>query len=160
MNVRDQLLYMLDFNRKTIKKLIDDVSEEESMERGSDSHNHIRWTTGHLVYCDSYVCSLLGGDSDDHKKVAGLFGAGSEVSDDPSAYPAMSELRERLYRLHEWMISRIEKLTDADLERETGDDENKEPLWQPVTFFCMHEFYHAGQMASMRRLLGRDRPFN
>ena len=159
MAYREQLLYMLKTNRGVARKVLEDITEEESLARTSENLNHIRWLTGHLVYSNSYALSLLGDDSEDYKGVEKLFGAGSKVTDDSSAYPSMTSLRERLYSIHEKSIEALEKIEDTDLEREVGEGKHKGPVWQKMTFFCMHEFYHAGQVVNVRNTIGRERPF-
>jgi uncharacterized damage-inducible protein DinB len=159
MSHRENLLYMLKINQSVIKKLLDDIGEEESMVQGKDDFNHIRWLTGHLYGADGYSLSVLGLKDESYSKYDKLFGGGSAVSADPKAYPSMTELREMLYKSHERLFETISRLSDVDLEKEIGEGEKKQPAWQPLTFLCMHEFYHAGQIVYIRKMLGRERPF-
>jgi uncharacterized damage-inducible protein DinB len=159
MSYRDHLLYMLRANQMVIKRLIDDITDQESMVRGKDQCNHIRWLTGHMITGESHVLSLLGGKNDDSRNYEKNFGRGSVITDDPSVYPSMAELKKRLYDIHERATNLVEKISEAELQRETGQEEKKEPLWQSLTFLFMHEFYHAGQIASARRIIGRERSF-
>lgn len=153
------LLYMLKNNQGIANKLLEDINEEESLTQTSERFNHIRWLTGHLVYSNSYVLSLLGDESENYKDFEKLFGMGSKLTDDTSAYPSMKSLRERLNLIHEKAIKAIEKASDADLEREVDEGELKSPLWQKVAFFSMHEAYHAGQIVIVRKAIGRENPF-
>jgi len=159
MALKDHLLFMLETNQDVIKRLIDDISEEDSMVQSDHGFNHIRWQVGHLICYDNNSLGLLGGDKIDLGKWEKLFAAGSKISNDPSIYPEMSELKFKIYDLHRNLIAQANKITDADLEKIIGDVDNPKPVWRPVTFFCMHEFYHAGQITQTRRMLGRDRPF-
>lgn len=158
MTRRDHLLYMLKTNQHVIKRLLDDITEEESMVRGEGGLNHIRWLAGHLYGSDGYCFSLLGVKDDSTGQYSKIFGGGSVVSDDPTTYPSMAELRDLLYKSHERLFKIISDLSDNELEREIGE-EKKQPVWQPLTFLAMHEFYHAGQIVQIRKMLGRERPF-
>ncbi|SYZ72057.1 conserved hypothetical protein [Candidatus Zixiibacteriota bacterium] len=158
MTRKDHLLYMLKTNQFVIKKLLDDITEEESMIRGEGGFNHIRWLTGHLYGSDGYSFSLLGVEDEATGKYSKIFGGGSVVSDDPAVYPSMADIRDRLYKSHDKLMEVIEAAPDGDLEKEIGG-ERKQPVWQGLTFLAMHEFYHAGQIVHIRKMLGRSRPF-
>lgn len=159
MSHRDHLLYMLTTVQQVVKPLIDDITEEESLVRGPDTYNHIRWQTGHLAHGDSYALTLLGDESEDCKKYESVFEAGIEISKDPAVYPPMAQLREWLYRVHDKGIARVKNIDEADLEKKIGEGDRKRPVWQILTFYCLHEFYHAGQITQVRKSLGRPRPF-
>jgi uncharacterized damage-inducible protein DinB len=159
MPIRDQVQYMIETNQQVAKRLLDDIDEEESMARGGHGFNHIRWQAGHLLYSCAYVLSLFGDTSEDLEQLKKDFGGGTEISDDPSAYPSLADLRDRLYHAHDRAISRAKEMADADFDKDVGDGENKHPIWQSVIFLCMHGFYHAGQVVQTRKILGRERPF-
>ncbi|UCD94305.1 MAG: DinB family protein [Candidatus Zixiibacteriota bacterium] len=159
MSIQKHLLYMLHLNQEVTRKLVDDINEEESMARGPGRHNHIRWQVGHLLYSLNYTKTLLGDQESDYSSFEKLYGGGSEVSDDPSAYPSLSELKEQLYAAHQAAISLVEGIAEPDLTKEIGEGERKSHVWQAVTFLCMHEFYHNGQITHIRKALGRERPF-
>ena len=156
---RDMLLYMLKVNQQALKQLIDHITEAESLTRHNGHGNHIRWHTGHLICYNSNGLTLLGEANENDKSLSKLFGAGSEIADDPAAYPSMAELKQQLYGVYERAIELIEDMTEADLEKQFGEGEKKRPIWQPLAFYCLHDFYHAGQITALRRALGRERPF-
>ncbi len=159
MDSRDQLLYMVNTNQAVLKRLLDDVTPEDSMVRGEEQLNHICWLVGHLLNTNINALSLAGVTVEDYQKWGKIFGGGSEISDDPSVYPSWVDLRERLFRIYEQMKGTYSRLSDDELARMVGDDKGKVPLWQRLSFFCMHDFYHAGQIVHMRKILGRKRPF-
>ncbi len=73
----------------------------------------------------------------------------------------MAEIRVKLYALYDQINTRVSELRDADLDGILDEEpifENTSAL-NTVLFFCTHEFYHAGQIAVMRRILGRERSF-
>jgi hypothetical protein len=159
MAIREVVLYMLKVNQQALKQLIDDITEDESLARGANKGNHIRWLTGYLICYDSYALTLLGDRSEDYKEFLNLFGARTEISDDPSVYPPMAELKQFLYKTYEEEIKLLEGISAIDLKKEIGEKEEKQPIWQALAFYCLHDFYHAGQITAIRRALGRARPF-
>ena len=159
MAIKDHLLHMISVNHFAAKKLLDDISETESMERGSDDFNHIRWQVGHMLYADTYALSLVGGELQGNTDFDKLFGGGSVCSDNPSDYPAYAELRDHLFAVYDMLGEAVENVSEADLEKIAGEGNNTEPVWKTITFMMMHDFYHSGQVVHLRKVLGRDRPF-
>ncbi len=150
---------MLTINQRVIRKLLDDITETESMVRGEHGLNHIRWLAGHIFRSDLHSFRNLGLDDGSFEKYASRFGGGSVISDNPGHYPSMAEVREMLYKSHDRLFDVISKSSDTDLEKEIDDHGNKRPVWQALTFLAMHEFYHDGQIVNIRKILGRERPF-
>lgn len=159
MSYRENLSYMMKINQQAIKKLVDDVTEEESLERGVYGYNHIRWQIGHLVHCQVIILKSLGEKTGDFGNYKELFGGGSKIADDPSVYPSLAELGAQLYELQTRAIAATEKIPESDLKKEVDWGERKAPAWQAISFLCMHDFYHSGQIVNMRKILRREQPF-
>lgn len=162
MALKEHLAFMLNTNLGALKKQLDDVTEEESMEQGRDGIPHIRWQAGHLVHTCGWAAGLLSGDlqykqSDEYKK---RFGGGSEVSPDPQTYPPLSQLRAELYEALEKASAAAGQLSDEQLEANVPEETGfTSTIANAVEFLCMHAFYHAGQITQLRKVLGRERPF-
>lgn len=159
MSYRENLLYMMKINQQAIKRLVDDVTEEESLEQGIYGYNHIRWQIGHLVHCQVIILKHLGEQAGDFSKYKELFGGGSKIADDTAIYPSLAKLRTQLYELQEMSIAAAEQIRDSDLEKQVDWGDRKAPVWQAISFLCMHDFYHSGQIVNMRKILKREQPF-
>jgi len=160
MDKKENLKRLLQSNHCAVKALIDDISEEESMRHDYPHCNHIRWQTGHLAYSAHVVLKMLGEKSGIEEEWIKLFGRGPKIYDNASIYPSMQELRDRLYSYYDKIFPALEKVTTEYLDTE----QEFAPTWKStpmdgILFFCTHEFYHAGQITVMRRVLGRDKPF-
>ncbi len=160
MSAKANVQWMYGYNQGALKRVINDITEEESLFRGKDNLTHIRWLTGHLVVsADQMLCSL-GGESLLSEKWKTLFERGSGFSDDPSVYPSMADLRAALYEYQEKITARLESLTDEQLSTKLAADSSFEATAaQAMTFLCAHEFYHLGQIVTLARLQGREQPF-
>lgn len=160
MDSKHYLGYLIKNNHAATKKLIDDIGDEESLERGGQEVNHIRWLTGHIVNSLGSMVNILGGQSDLPQKYTELFMRGSQFNKDESAYPSMDELRSEFDRLYQEALKALEKVSveELDTEREIYPRWNARPA-EALFFLCSHEFYHAGQFATLRKILGRDRMF-
>lgn len=159
MEIRDHLIYMIGVNKRATRGFLNDITEDESMDKIDGRFNHVRWLAGHMLYSMSEVLSMLDQENTDYKKYKPKFVGGTEVSDDHSEYPAFSELKEKLDKTYDNILAALENATDDDLEREIGEGEGKEPLWKSITFLSMHDFYHSGQVMYHRRGVGRKWPF-
>ena len=160
MTKKENLMVLLKSNHGAVRKLIDDIDDDESMFCGKDNRNHIRWLTGHLVYNAGNILKVLGVEDTVPKEWLKLFGRESEISDNPNSYPSISELKSKLYFLYEQIYEMLNEMADSDLDRKIEPF----PKWQTtamdaVLFLCTHEFYHAGQITTILRILGRERPF-
>jgi uncharacterized damage-inducible protein DinB len=160
MTHKEHLLYMMQVNMMMAHRLIDDISEEESMVYEKDNCNHIRWQVGHFIHCDHYILAMLDRKPAEYDNYNKMFGGGSVLSDKVSDYPSMKDLREEYYKSHEGMINLISGMDEADFEKMTGEGDNRRPIWKPLTFLAMHELYHDGQIVITRKALGRDRAFD
>lgn len=160
MECKEFLKKMLESNHDTVKRLIDDIGEEESMRHDYKFCNHIRWQTGHLIDSAKMMLKLLGKEENIPDEWAKIFGHKSKLFENASLYPSMTELREKLYSLYDKMLSALDEIPTEDLDKIVvlGEDWKVTPL-EGINFLCRHEFYHCGQITVMRRVIGREQPF-
>jgi len=160
MERKDNLRYLFESNHSAVRRLLDDISEDESMKRGKDNISHIRWQTGHLVYSATLTLKMLHDSAEIPEPWYALFGRGSKISDNAKDYPSQKELRDKLYELYDLMEKRLDTITDKELDSKAIIVPGFEPTsCNGALFFCTHEFYHAGQIAVLRKVLGRERAF-
>jgi len=160
MSKKENLKYSLETNQRGVRALVDDISEEDSLERGKDNLQHIRWQTGHIAYNAFDTLKSLGGEAEIPEQWRTLFNRGCKWSDDPRVYPSMTELRTKLYSLCAQINQHLEDMPEADLDVELWKELGFETTaMNTAIFFCKHEFYHMGQIAVIRRFLGRERSF-
>jgi uncharacterized damage-inducible protein DinB len=158
MSYREQLLYSLNLDRFVLKNMIDDISDENSLRPGFAGGNHIKWITGHILYgADRVYASLTGQEPD--REIEKKFGYQTIPGDNSAGYPSIAELREKIYVLHNKMSDYILNLSDDDLEKEIPSGDRKIKIWQMLSGYIMHEYYHIGQIAMIRTAIGLDRPF-
>jgi hypothetical protein len=161
MSAKPNLQFLLSSNQGAMRRLIDDVTDDESLVRGKDDRMHIRWQTGHIVYNAWLILRTLGVKVEMPDGWYDLYKRGCDFAIDGDAYPSMDALRKQLYAYYDQINAHLAKLDDAELEKVL----DPESVFKDVNalntalFFCTHEFYHAGQIASLRRILGRDQPF-
>ena len=160
MDIKEYLDYMLESNKNLLIKAIDDISEEESLERGQDKTNHIRWITGHLIGSTGMAIKMMQGQPSYPEEWNKLFTQGAEFSEDPAVYPSMEKLRETLKQVYDEYREVVNKcdFEFLEIEKEIFPGWNSTP-GKALMSFLQHDYYHLGQIATLRRILGRERIF-
>ena len=157
---RDNLVWHTAMVHRSIRKLLDDITEDEAFVTIGSSPNHICWLTGHIVHTTTMRLRCMKIEPDTPTDWMKLFGRGHENPRDRSTFPPFVQLRDHLYKLYGLADSAAASCADEFL------DSMIEPIpgWNDrvanfLAFFLTHDFYHAGQIAMIRRELGRSRTF-
>lgn len=159
MSTSDHLAFLIGFNSGAMHRAMDDVTEEESMTRGADGSSHIRWLTGHLIESTHHVLELLGGSYELPKSYGEAFKPGNDASGNADDYPSMEELRTTLFDVREALKTHVESVDESVLAESLGEKSPFPTKLHFALFMCEHDFYHLGQMVTIRRAIGRERPF-
>jgi len=160
MSKKENLKFMIEKNQDSLKQLLDDISDEESLDRAGGLCNPIIWQTGHLAWCADTVVWLLGGNREFPDNWTKMFEYGSKLPDDTTAFPPFGEVRGKLYELH----TKVNNALEIFDENKFADEVEVEKDWRlnrlnALFSFSKHDFYHAGQITVVRNKLGRKRPF-
>lgn len=134
-------------------QILKDISEADSIARGQDQMNPIKWLVGHLCVSSRFIVTGLGKEmqlpaGDTYSK---MFEWGSVVADDPAVYPPLADVKERFNRAFEAVMKVMGETSEADLDKER----EFAPGWKATTgqflmFMGLHQAYHVGQMAAVR----------
>jgi hypothetical protein len=160
MSIKDNLKFMITKNQESLKQLLDDISESESLDRAGGLCNPIIWQTGHLAWCADTMVWLLGGNKEFPGNWTKMFEYGSKLPDDDAAFPPFMEVRYKLYELRTKINSALEVFDESKFadEVELAEDWKLNRL-NALFAFSKHDFYHAGQITIVRKKLGRPQPF-
>jgi uncharacterized damage-inducible protein DinB len=81
---------------------------------------------------------------------------GSKPIEDPAKNPPLEEIKRVFEAVHEQVISELSGRTEAELDTplETPHPRFKTKL-AAIEFSPLHEMVHAGQIAVLRRLMGK-----
>lgn len=160
MDKKDNLKHMIQYNQEAVKKLLDDITEEESLNPTRGLVNHIKWQTGHLAYSVDFMIKIMGGEMSLPEEWIQPYKGGVELPEDDSVFPKFEEIRGKLYELYDKINGMFDNVTDEFLDEVAELSEGwKEVRLHALNFFCTHEFYHAGHITIIRKNLGRERPF-
>ncbi len=157
---RDNLIWHTNMVQRATRKLLDDISEDEAFVTIGNSPNHICWLTGHILTTSGLRLQAMGAKADIPHDWMLKFRRGADRPGDRASFPPFGEVRVALYGIH----SRAEAATAGVTEEFLDSEIELIPTWKDrafdyITFFLTHDFYHAGQVALIRRHLGRKGTF-
>jgi hypothetical protein len=85
-----------------------------------------------------------------------LFGRGSVPSADPALYPSAHEIRAIFDRVHEQVLTELAAYDPVVLDQPAGKPHRFAKTKLDCVLWCSrHELVHAGQVALLRRMLGK-----
>ncbi len=161
MNRREFLIERLGKAREWTRNLLADIDATRWFEMPYAGFGHAAWQVGHLAA--SQVVLL-------HERCFGMafedvlpgewklkMARGSTPVPDANEYPPVVEIRAAFDRVHADAMRRIGEMSESDLDQPAGSDPH--PLFvtreQAIGTALMHETFHAGQIALIRRWMGK-----
>jgi len=163
MTTSEFLAEQLDGTRGWTLKLIADLKGGDWMFQPSPGMSHALWLCGHLACSEHLLIHVrclnrgtLGEDFTRHFPIGAAVKSAKEY-DFPSVEAVLATMRE----VHEKTLAAIRGMSDALLNEPAyaADGKSLHPHYKDkrgVVAHCnRHEAFHAGQIASLRRMLGK-----
>lgn len=156
-------LKRLAFSRRLVQQYLADLEPEEWLWQPTEGVTHVTWQVGHLTLVEHFLLMkrVRGERPEDAElfplaEYAQKFGRGSTPNPDPQANPSPEELQQALARVHERATSEVQQYTDEQLDVPLAEPHPAfSTKLEAVEFCSQHELMHAGQIALLRRLMGR-----
>ncbi len=144
------------------KMLAEDLRDASLVFPTANGGNHARWVVGHAATAHSALRSFITGEPNRLSHWDEILGGGTTPTDDPKTYPPYSELLETWCQQYEQTLSLLDTHDDAMLDQSPQALPEKfrdEPSFQTAgrlfLFIAMDEMSHRGQLADVRRSIGR-----
>lgn len=142
-------------NYDLVRKAVGDISEDDLAARPSDDANSMHCVTGHIVSARYFLAGLIG--LEDKCPFGDLYVGGVDWKQTVSD-PAIEDILSTYEDIAGRITARLDEMTETDLEAKAaqafpGGDESVR--WA-IAFLAMHESYHVGQLAYIRKLLGYE----
>ena len=159
MNAREAVKLAMDSGNMIGMAYLDDMTDEEMMQRPHPDCNHIKWQIGHLIASENQIINgvLPGTMPDLPDGFAERYSKETSTSDDASAFDSKEDLLKLYQEQRTAALGKLESLSDEDLSAE-GPEEMKTYAPTVGAAFDLlggHWLMHAGQWAVIRRQLGR-----
>jgi len=156
MNAREAIRLSLDTSSFVAFSYLEDLNDADLLRRASPGVNHINWQLGHLIVAENHMVNQAcpGSMPPLPAGFAEKYAKETASSDDAARFASKEQLVALAKEQRAATIAAMEKLADADLDRETGIH------YAPTVgaLFSLqgsHYLMHAGQWAVVRRQLGR-----
>ena len=161
MTTLDILIDRLQASRRWTGNLLADIEETRWFDPPAPGAGHVAWQVGHLAASQVVLVHTRCFDKvyTDHLSATfrDTFGRGSKPVADPKAYPPIAEIRAEFERIHRESIALIAAMDPRELDAPTSGDPH--PMFTTkgtaIGMAALHETFHAGQIALIRRLAGK-----
>lgn len=140
-------------NDTFINRSIDGLSEDELWHRPTDHTNPMYWLLGHIVHTRGALLRILG---DEFRTGWGDRFQRGAVIKARSEYPALAEIERVRTETSAKLAARLATITEAELTREATGHQlpGSKTIGDQIAFLGLHEAYHVGQLAYVRKMLG------
>lgn len=162
MKAVDLIRAQLDTSCSITMPLIEDLRDNPLVQPSEAGGNHAWWILGHLTFSEGdSLFNWMRGEENPVAAWATLFGGGTQPCPDGKDYPSFDEMIEAFQKLRAGNIEHLATLSDTD-----SDTPSKNCPEQFASFFgtaglclsstSLHWVGHRGQLADIRRRLGRE----
>lgn len=139
-------------NYEALFRNLEGITHEESLVQPMPAGNTINWILGHILATRNRLHQLLGLEEAWSPELAhrytGLDGAGWT----PAAAVALRTIAAQLARSQQQVMAAFDDMSTSALATRAKDGRT---LAEVLGFFHFHEAYHTGQIALVRRIVGR-----
>jgi uncharacterized damage-inducible protein DinB len=111
------------------------------------------WIFGHMAGTRVNILKLLGDDFD--PGWGDVFARGAALQDS-AGYPVREKINEGSREINARLYARLAALTEADVSKPASRSFTNavQTLGDQIAFLAMHDTYHVGQLAYVRKALG------
>jgi hypothetical protein len=144
-------------NLIVIKRQIDGLTHADSLIQPPFRGNCLNFILGHMAGSRQNVLEVLG--------VEGLMSEGQmarytreadPIKEDGDDVMTLDQIMGVMDKSQTLISEHVLGLTEADLEKEVGEGDQKTTLGRRIEFLSWHEAYHTGQTEYLRQLAGTD----
>lgn len=152
----------LEMSRDWAVMLAEDLADAPLATTLADEGHHAMWLMGHAAHSEGGLLGMITGEPNPLEAWGPLFQQGSHPTNAPGKYPPYREILDHFIRLRAKTIKLAARLTDTDLDArpknlpaELAEFSFFASVGNVLMFTAMHQMSHFGQLADIRRRLGR-----
>jgi uncharacterized damage-inducible protein DinB len=140
------------FNDYFVLQALEGLTQEELWRAPTSHNNSMLWVAGHVAQTRASVLQMLGEQID--TGWGNLFDRGAKV-EDRKQYPSGPEVARVLREVNPRLRAALSALTDEQLNRPASlPIPGLKTFTDELAFFALHDSYHVGQLAYIRKSLG------
>jgi DinB family protein len=147
--------------RENTQRLMSDFTADEWFWHPPTFVTHLAWQIGHIAYAQYCHCFwwIRGRRPEDSawmpERFIELFEMGSVPVAAAEVYPSTGEIKRVLDAVFEQAMSELSTLTDEALDVAIHPSRPERTKLKGLFWNVEHEFLHGGQIALLRRLMGK-----
>jgi uncharacterized damage-inducible protein DinB len=140
-------------NDMLLHRALDGISKADLWHRPTDKTNAILWVAGHAVQTRTVVLQILGEPFD--TGWGNLFERGAELQEQ-GLYPTCEEVERVAREINSRLLAKLASLDEHELNAAIPKPigPGVKTLAEQIAFFALHDSYHIGQLAYIRKALG------
>lgn len=147
------LIQLFEFSYGALFRNLEGISHEESVIEPEPGGNCMNWVLGHIVATRNRVLPLVGMPPVWRAELAFMYSGRQEAQWSCDSALDLQNIQTDLARSQQDLRNALEAIPEGKLNAVTGDGRS---LGDALGFFHFHESYHGGQIALLRRLLGKQ----
>jgi DinB superfamily len=159
MNTSDAMKVSMDMANMISMAYLEDLTDEQMMQRPHPECNHLKWQVGHLIASENMIIESVAAGSMPALPdgFAERYTKETAKSDDASAFDSKEGLLRVYQEQRAGTLAALEKLSDADFDQESPEAIREYAPNVAAAFGLQgsHWLMHAGQWAVVRRQLGK-----
>jgi uncharacterized damage-inducible protein DinB len=159
MDAREALKLGIDMGDMVAMAYLQDLTDEQLMQRPHPGCNHLKWQIGHLIVSERSIIEGVAPGSMPALPdgFAERYTKDTAKSDDPSAFDSKEDLLQAYQAQRAGTLAALSKLADEELDK-PGPEAMRSYAPTVAAAFSLqgsHWLMHAGQWAVLRRQLGK-----
>jgi len=160
MLTKDAIKFALTVSNGAVLSVVDEMSGAATTFPTPNGGCHPLWVLGHLTLIEGMIPAVFFGAKNPAAEWQQYFGENSEPVSDPSAYPPLTEVREKYLQLREQNLKLLESLSEEDLDKPTkappkGREREFATYGRSFLVLALHQTMHRGNVTDARRAAGR-----
>jgi hypothetical protein len=140
-------------NHWLIHRLVDGLSQADSIVQPPYDGNCLNWILGHTIVSRNEVLDLLGVEMVWNEEVIKLYNTGSEPIKEDGQGLTFEELVDALDIAQERIAGSLEEISAEELNRIVETRRGTKPIGKHVAGLNWHETYHIGQLELLRAMV-------
>ena len=144
---------LFEFSYGALFRNLEGLTHEDSLVEPRPAGNTLNWVLGHIVSNRNRMLPMIGAQAVWPAEHAFLYSGREEARWDLSKAFHLDLIKTDLARSQQLIMSALDNMSAATLSAPT---DTGQPLVEVIGFFHFHESYHGGQVALLRRLVGRE----
>ena len=145
------------FHTRLIHRIVDGISQEESLLQPPFEANCLNWVVGHIVSNRSHTLEAIDIKHNWQDKVRNVYDSGTEPIKPDSKSIRLDELLQYLDQSQVMIDSGLEHTTDEFLNSLFTNYRGEKSRFDHASGFHWHETYHIGQLDFLKAMVVSNR---